>query len=90
MLFMVIERLKNRDAKAIYRRFRDHGRMAPPGLLYLDSWVQTNFDRCFQVMECSDERLLQEWAKNWEDLVDFEFIPVRTSKDAAELIAPQL
>jgi hypothetical protein len=87
MLFMVIERYKNRDAKAVYRRFRERGRMAPAGLAYIDSWVESNFDRCFQLMECSDERLLQEWASHWYDLVDFEFVPVRTSKEAADLVA---
>jgi len=89
MLFMVIERFKNRDAKAVYRRFRERGRMAPDGLAYIDSWVETNFDRCFQLMECSDHRLLAEWAGHWSDLVDFEFIPVRPSKEAAALIAQE-
>ena len=90
MLYMVLERFKNRDAKAVYRRFRENGRMAPEGLTYLDSWVETNFDRCFQVMECEDAKLLEEWADRWRDLVDFEFVPVRRSKEAAELIAPEL
>lgn len=90
MLFMVIEQFKNQDAKAVYRRFRDHGRMAPAGLNYIDSWVETNFDRCFQLMECNDERLLYRWASHWQDLVDFEFIPVRPSTEAAAVIAPQL
>jgi hypothetical protein len=82
MLFMVIERFKNRDAKAVYERFRERGRMAPEGVTYVTSWVETSFDRCFQVMECADEGLLHAWAKNWQDLVDFEFVPVRTSADA--------
>ena len=90
MLYMVIERFKNRDAKAVYRRFREKGRMAPEGLVYLDSWVETNFDRCFQLMECEDSRLLEQWAAHWRDLVDFEFVPVRRSKEAAELISPEL
>lgn len=90
MLYMVLERFKNRDAKAVYRRFREKGRMAPEGLTYLDSWVETNFDRCFQLMECEDAKHLEEWADHWRDLVDFEFVPVRRSKDAAELIAPVL
>jgi len=89
MLYMVIERYKNRDAKAVYRRFRERGRMAPTGLTYIHSWVETNFDRCFQVMECADERLLDEWAAHWQDLVDFEFVPVHTSKEAAERVAAQ-
>ena len=90
MLYMVIERFKNRDAKAVYRRFREKGRMAPDGLVYVDSWVETSFDRCFQLMECGDLRLLNEWADRWRDLVDFEFVPVRRSKEALEIIAPEL
>ena len=90
MLYMVIERFKNRDAKAVYRRFREKGRMAPDGLLYVESWVETNFDRCFQLMECEDVRLLEQWAAHWQDLVEFEFVPVRRSKEAVELITPEL
>jgi Domain of unknown function (DUF3303) len=80
MLFMVIERFRNRDAKAVYGRFREKGRMAPNGLRYVDSWTELNFDRCFQLMECDDARLLQEWVVNWNDLVDFEIVPVATSE----------
>jgi len=76
--------------KAVYRRFRDKGRMAPDGLDYVESWVETNFDRCFQLMECGDVRLLEQWADHWRDLVDFEFVPVRLSKEAAELISVEL
>jgi len=90
MLYMVIERFKNRDAKAVYRRFREKGRMAPDGLSYVDSWVETNFDRCFQLMECGDPRLLEQWADHWRDLVEFEFVPVRRSKEAAELISTEI
>jgi hypothetical protein len=48
MLFMVIERFKDRDAKAIYARLREKGRMMPDGLTYVGSWIERNFDRCFQ------------------------------------------
>ncbi len=82
MLFMVIERFKNRDADAIYNRFLERGRMLPDGLTYVDSWVEPNYDRCFQLMDCDDPGLLQLWAVQWEDLVEFEFIPVLTSNDA--------
>jgi len=58
MLFMVIEHFKDRDAKAVYKRFLEQGRMAPDGLTYVGSWIETNFDRCFQLMECDDARLL--------------------------------
>ena len=50
MLYMVIERFKDGDAKAVYRRFRERGRMAPEGLAYLDSWVEEGRGRCFQLM----------------------------------------
>lgn len=90
MLYMVIERYKNRDAKAVYRRFRERGRMAPDGLTYVDSWVETNFDRCFQLMDCEDVRLLDQWAAHWQDLVDFEFIPVVSSQETVAIITPDL
>jgi Protein of unknown function (DUF3303) len=85
MLFMVIERFRNRDAKAIYVRFKEKGRMMPEGLEYVGSWIETNFDRCFQVMKCDDERLLHEWANRWSDLMEFEFVPVQTSEVARAL-----
>jgi hypothetical protein len=88
MLYMVMERFKNRDAKGVYRRFRERGRMAPEGLTYVDSWVETNFDRCFQLMECQDAQLLDQWAGHWQDLVEFEFVPVRRSEEAAAIMAP--
>jgi hypothetical protein len=50
MLFMVIERFKNRDARAVYRRFQEKGRTAPAGLQYVRSWIEANFDRCFQLI----------------------------------------
>jgi hypothetical protein len=87
MLFMVIERFKDRDAVAVYRRARDQGRMLPEGLAYVGSWVETNYDRCFQLMECDDERLFDAWTAAWQDLVDFEIVPVRTSEDARAAVA---
>lgn len=90
MLFMVIEHFKDRDAKAVYRRFRDQGRMAPEGLTYVGSWIEANFDRCFQLMECEDARLLQEWIINWGDLVDFEIVPVVPSKETTDVMGRHL
>lgn len=85
MLFMVIERFKNRDTGAVYRRFREQGRMLPEGLKYIDSWTETDFDRCFQLMECEDQGLFQEWVSRWQDLVEFEVVPVLSSKEAANM-----
>ena len=89
MLFMVIERFRDRDAKAIYRRVRDEGRMLPEGLTYVGSWIEASFDRCFQPVEC-DDGLLQEWVLAWQGLIEFEFVPVVLSKEGQELIAPLL
>ncbi|HLW03706.1 MAG TPA: DUF3303 family protein [Ktedonobacterales bacterium] len=84
MLFMVIERYKNRDARAVYLRAHEQGRMLPEGLKYVASWVEENFDRCFQVMECDDPRLFAQWTAQWGDLVDFEIVHVVSSAEASE------
>ena len=89
-LYMVVEQFRNGDAVPVYRRFRDLGRMAPEGLVYLSSWVDERLERCYQLMEAPDRGLLDEWMSHWRDLVDFEVYPVMTSKEAAERIAPRL
>lgn len=86
MLFMVIERFRNKDAEAVYSRFQEKGRMLPDGLKYVESWVEVGFDRCFQIMESDDPRLFEQWMAHWQDLVDFEVIPIVSSKEAASLI----
>jgi len=89
MLYMVIERYRDGKAKAVYNRFQEKGRMLPDGLQYVDSWVEMNYDRCFQLMECNDADLFHQWLAQWQDLVDFEIIPVVGSSEAAEIIALQ-
>lgn len=86
MLFMVIEHFRAGRAPDVYRRFREKGRMAPDGLRYVASWVDLNFERCFQVMEADSEALFEEWTANWNDLIDFEIVPVRTSAEATAAI----
>ena len=90
MLFMVIERFKDRDAKAVYRRLRDQGRGAPDGLRYVGSWIEASFARCFQLMECDDACLLQQWVAFWGDLVEFEIVPVVPSTETRATIEPLL
>jgi hypothetical protein len=85
MLFMVIERFKGRDPSPIYSRLRELGRALPDGLRYLDSWVEANFDRCFQLVETDDAAALQRWILQWRDLVDFEIVPVTPSRAVREL-----
>ena len=90
MLYMIVENFKNRDPVPVYRRFRDHGRLAPEGLLYVSSWVDEKLERCFQLMEASERELLDEWMANWSDLVDFEVYPVISSADAAQRVDTRL
>lgn len=81
MLFMVIERFKHGDAGPVARRFQLRGRMLPEGVAYHASWVDPAGTRCFQLMEASHSELLNNWVSRWEDLVDFEIVPVLTSAD---------
>jgi hypothetical protein len=90
MVYMIIEHFKGGDAAPVYRRFRDSGRLAPAGLSYVSSWVDTGLQRCYQVMETEDPALLDEWMSHWSDLVDFEVHRVISSTEAAERIAPRL
>ena len=89
-LYMIIEHYRNGDAVPVYRRFRDRGRLAPQGLSYISSWVDTKLERCYQLMETDNPQLLDEWMAEWCDLVDFEVHPVFTSAEAAERISPRL
>ncbi len=89
MLYLIVENFRG-DPVPVYRRFRDQGRLAPEGLRYVSSWVTRDLQKCFQIMECDDPELLQEWIDRWKDLVDFQITPVMTSAEAAAEIAPRL
>lgn len=90
MYYMIIERFRDGDPVPVYRRFRERGRLAPAGVRYVGSWVTTDLRLCYQVMESDERRPIDEWLANWEDLVDFEVIPVLTSAEAAGAVAPRL
>lgn len=90
MLYLVIESYRNADPAPVYRRFRREGRMASEGLRYVSSWVTVDLARCYQIMECEERGLLDEWIGRWKDLVDFEVIPVVTSVEAQALVEPRL
>ena len=87
ILYMVVEHFRN--ARAVYERARERGRLLPDGLEYVESWVEANLDRCYQLMRTDDPALLEEWAAHWRDLVDFEFVPVLTSREAAAVALAQ-
>lgn len=87
MQFMIIERFRNQDAKSVYRRFAEHGRLMPDGLTFVDSWVSADLDRCFQVMACDDVTLLQRWVAEWSDLVEFEIVPVCSGQETGAALS---
>ena len=91
MLFMVVEHFRDNDMVPVYRRLRESGRSLPEGLEYVDSWVEANFSRCFQLMRCDDLRLIQAWILGWRDCgVTFEIVPVVTSAEARAVVEPHL
>lgn len=89
ILFMIVEHFRDGDPAPVYRRFREEGRLVPAGLEYLGSWVTADLTRCYQVMECDDRALLDEWMAAWDELVHFEVIEIVTSAEAAEAVARQ-
>jgi Protein of unknown function (DUF3303) len=80
---MVIERFV-RGPRPVYERLAERGRMMPPGLVYLDSWIDEGLDRCFQLMETDDPGLFDPWIAAWSDLMQFEVVPVIGSAAAAD------
>ena len=90
MQFMVIETFRNQDAKAVYGRFRDKGRMLPEGLTFVASWVAADLSRCFVIMECDKVATLQRWVVEWSDLAEFEIVPVVAGAETAAALAGAL
>lgn len=89
MLYMIIENFHPGKVKEIYRRFDEKGRLMPAGVKYVNSWINEEVTKCYQVMECEDIGLLKEWISRWNDLADFEIIPVITSAEAKEKVLTQ-
>jgi len=87
MLFMVVEQFRNQDAKTIYRRLSEKGRMMPEGLTFVSSWVAADLSRRFQLMECGDLSQFQRWVSEWSDLMHFEIVPVIPGKETAAALA---
>lgn len=72
--YMVVETFFRNRRDEIYDRLAQSGRMIPDGLRYLDSWLENDGDRCFQLMETENPDLFECWVKHWEDLASFEVI----------------
>jgi hypothetical protein len=79
MLFLIIEHF--RDRNLLRERFQRQGRMLPENVVYQASWIDPATDRCYQVMEAPDRQALTPWIERWNDIVDFEVIPVLTSQE---------
>ncbi len=71
---MVIEHFTPGTKAKIYERLHQKGRMLPEGLIYIDSWLEKDGNRCFQLMETSNRSLFESWVNCWKDLVEFEII----------------
>ena len=74
--FIVIEYYHENCFDKIYDRFHKHGRMLPDGLFFIESWLENNGKRCFQLMETDNPELFKTWINYWKDLVDFEVIEI--------------
>ncbi len=86
MLYLIIETYHNGKVKTLYQRFAEKGRMMPEGVNYINSWIDESIEVCYQIMESDSLEKLQEWVGHWNDLADFQIIPVLTSAEAKERI----
>lgn len=86
MVYMIIERFHPGKVRTVYKRFEEKGRMMPEGLNYVNSWIDEKITTCYQVMETDSQEKLNEWISHWNDLVDFEIIPVISSAQAREKV----
>jgi hypothetical protein len=75
-LYMVIEHFAPGEKEKIYERYHRHGRMLPEGLYYLNSWLEKDGDRCFQLMETNDQALFDVWFEHWKDYGRLEVIEI--------------
>jgi len=82
--YMVIETFFPGCKEEIYERFHAKGRMLPEGLVYLNSWLEKDGDRCFQLMETKDTSLFQVWLEKWKDLLSIEVIEIGQKPRANE------
>ena len=86
MVYMIIEKFHPGKVKALYQRFAEKGRMMPDGLNYVNSWIDEQVATCYQVMESDSKEKIDEWISHWNDLVDFEVVPVISSGEAKERV----
>ncbi|MCP4441780.1 MAG: DUF3303 domain-containing protein [Aureispira sp.] len=83
--YMIIEHFHQDKLKEIYDRFDKKGRLMPESVHYINSWIDEKVEVCYQVMEAESREKLLEWISNWEDVTDFEIIPVIDSAKARKI-----
>jgi hypothetical protein len=86
MVYMIIEHFHQHKLKELYQRFEAKGRMLPEGVNFVNSWIDKDVSTCYQVMESESKEKLLEWIRYWQDLADFEIIPVISSAEAKEKV----
>lgn len=89
MHYLIIEHFRAGNPAPIYARLHEKGRLAPAGLTYVSSWITKDLKTCYQVMDTEERSLLDEWMKNWEDLVEFEVMEVMSSMEARATVEKQ-
>ena len=89
MLFMVVEKFKNQDGKAVYRKLQK-GRGLPDGLKFVASYVTADLGRCFQLMETDDITTFQRWIADWQEAVEVEILTVVEGGTTREALEPPL
>lgn len=82
MQFLIVERFKGGDPTPVYERFDAQGRLMSDDIHYVASWITEDCTMCYQVMEAPTRESLNPWIAAWDDLVDFEVIPVINSAEA--------
>ena len=82
MTYMIIETFKSGKVREIYQRLEEKGRMQPKGLTYINSWIDENMQKCYQVMETDSVENIHQWISNWDDLMEIEIVPVISSAEA--------
>ena len=86
MPYMIVEKFHQGKVMQLYQRFDDKGRMLRDGVKYIDSWISEDVTFCYQLMESKQEELLRKWIGHWNDLVNFEIIPVINSAQARKKV----
>ena len=86
MVYMIIEKFHLGKIKMLYERFDEKGPLLPNGVRYINSWIKEDISVCYQVMRSDSIEKIHEWVSHWNDLADFEVIPVINSDEAKEKV----